>query len=143
MALTDQDKLDIKEGVYELYEELGSHTINFLTFDEVNNTLGSNDVYSEKKFKQYLDPITLIGKARIRNSEEMLKDTGGFIEYDTSFAFSLKELEDKSVLQLGENLILKSRLEYDSITYDIIRFTPMITLADTNFKYEMLGRRVY
>jgi hypothetical protein len=139
MALSDEDKLDLKQAVYEVYDELFSHSIDFIPFDVENN---DTDLYEERKYKNYLDPIPLIGGVKIESGEETLQPTGVKVQYDAKFEIPVLELETKEVLDLGEEVISKSRMKYQGITYSIVNFEPTNMVADIFLMYKITAKRV-
>lgn len=141
MTLSNEDINDIKQGMYEVYEELFSHTIEFLQYDKVRNTT-DGEVYEERKYKYFLAPVLLVGRAKVTTSNEELTPSGVSRDSDATFTLPLVSLEKASILELEEELILNSYMKYKGITYKIVDFQPESNIADNYLKYTVKGKKI-
>lgn len=144
MALSEEDITDFKQGVFEVYDEFFSHNVEFLLFDEEKNT---TDVYEEKKYKYYKEPINLVGRVLLEVGEEEVLPTGVSIKYDAIFEIPMLALAKdipylgRSILALGESLIEKSCIRYEDIMYSIVSFKPMNMVGDVFLIYRIGAKK--
>lgn len=140
MPMSDADLKELKEGMYEVYDELFSTSIEFLPFDPNNSP--DDDIYDESRFKSFLDPIILVGRVTVKSEDKEVRETGMGRDSSIKVSFPVKTLEDNGVLNFGEEIILKSRLRYKGVEYTIKNFQPKSNIGDTFLRYVVEGERV-
>jgi len=141
MPFSEADKMELKESTLEVYEELFSTQIQFLTYDKNGNTADS-EYYRERKYKLFLDPIPLSGRVRMTTDDELLTPLGVTQDWDATFTVPVRSLENGGILSLSMELILKSRIQYGGDVFKIVDFQPQSNVADIWLKYRIKGKKV-
>lgn len=134
--MTDQDAQDLKEGVYEIYDEFHSHGVGFLQYDETSNT-DDLDIYGDSGDKDFLDPVYLVAKATYQTKGEILSNDGPYQDIDLTVMVPTISLENVGIDTLTTQQMLKSRIQYKGETYRITKFIPSSIVLDIVTKYEM------
>lgn len=134
MPLPQSDLDSIYNDMWEVYEEVFNSEVEFLEFDTTSNAL-TNNIYDENKFLKFKTAVKMVAKVIIKSETIEIEDSGAVKRDEACFHFPLKSWEDAGLDEKTESLILKSRIKYNSIIYEIVNITPTLILNDIIFKY--------
>lgn len=130
MKLTSNDISYVQGLIDEATQFYGNVSIEFFALDSVNTVL--NTPYKESKGKKYKTAISLVGIADLKPKQEKISPVGVEKNVTALFEFSLLELESKSVL--AED-VLKGKIKYSNVEYDIINLVPQSFLMNESVSY--------
>lgn len=130
--LSEKDRREYKQGIYDLYSEVGTTLIKYYP-NYPNNS--DDDLYGEKE-DIYIEPIFLVGVIESHNPTNNTLDpmaTMGINLFD--FDIPILSLEKAN---LDAYTMLKGQFEFDSKRYNILDVTPegMFTDFYTTFKFK-------
>lgn len=130
--LSEKDRREYKQGIYDLYSEVGTTLIKYYP-NYPNNS--DDDLYGEKE-DIYIEPIFLVGVIEPHDPTNNTLDpmaTMGINLFD--FDIPILSLEKAN---LDAYTMLKGQFEFENKRYNILDVTPegMFTDFYTTFKFK-------
>ena len=118
------------DGILEVYEELGSRTIELLLLDDELTEV--DDFYRETETQRtYLDPILLTGRVQYRTAEgkEVIEESGDYV----SVIIPSKSLVDNNLpIDLGSlELYRRAAFRYQGLKFEVEEVVPSSSVDDT------------
>lgn len=130
--LSEKDRKEYKQGIYDLYSEVGTTKIKYYA-DYPNNS--DDDLYGEKE-NMYVNPIFLVGVI------EPLEPTNNTLDPIATMGINLFTFDIPILSLEKQNLdaysMLKGQFEFEDKMYNILDVTPegMFTDFYTTFKFK-------
>jgi hypothetical protein len=128
---------EIENDLQEVFEEMGD-TENIFVRQYIPTDI--EGVYRENKFKEYGEPIHLVGRVKLNPIGEEITEIGRDRKVNSIFTFTAKELRDKGLftdrLLVTENDIIV----YRSKEYSIVTITPLALFGSTFVLYKFEGK---
>lgn len=130
--LSEKDRREYKQGIYDLYSEVGTTKILYYPLAPVD----TDDIYSENE-DSYLDPISLVGVIDTNNPVSNTLDNIPNMGINNLY-FDIPILSFEKH-KLDPYSMLKGYFEFDNIKYQILDVVPQGMFTDfyTTYKFKV------
>ena len=131
--LSEKDRREYKQGIYDLYSEVGTTLIKY--YPDYPNNSDDDDLYGEKE-NIYIEPISLVGVIEPLDPASNTLDPMATMGINL-FTFDIPILSLEKANLEAYNM-LKGHFEFENKRYNILDVTPegMFTDFYTTFKFK-------